>query len=205
MPTLTGSARHLSGENKERKSKLNADPEARPSSAAGNADPEACPPIPAAPPHPPKGWFSRGYLPHFDAPNTIQHVTIHQSDSLPREVVRRMDAEIKAKPWYKRDPRRLEKIEKWLRAGHGSCILGMPAIAAMTQQTLLYFDGLRYRLMAWVVMPNHLHVLFEPTNGWPLNKIVASWKRHTAMEILAVHNLEKPVWHHELFDRFVRD
>lgn len=115
-----------------------------------------------------------------------------------------MDAEMQAKPWYKRDPRRLEKIEKWLKAGHGSCVLREPAIAAMTQQTLLYFDGYRYRLMAWVVMPNHVHVLFEPINGWPLNKIVASWKRHTAMEILAVRNMEKPVWHHEYFDRFIR-
>src|ERR687898_598900 len=35
----------------------------------------------------PKGWHSRGYLPHFDSPETVQFVTFRLADSLPRSVV----------------------------------------------------------------------------------------------------------------------
>ena len=34
-----------------------------------------------------KGWHSRGYLPHFDSPETIQFVTFRRADSLPRTVI----------------------------------------------------------------------------------------------------------------------
>jgi putative transposase len=48
---------------------------------------------------------------------------------------------------------------------------------------LQIFDTKRYSLVAWVVMPNHVHVLFQPVNGWSVAKIVASWKKFTAREI----------------------
>ena len=72
-------------------------------------------------------------------------------------------------------------------AGHGSCVLREPAVAAMVQNALLFFDGQRYRLLAWVVMPNHMHVLFQPMGGWTMPKIVASWKKFTATRIRAFH------------------
>jgi len=68
-------------------------------------------------------------------------------------------------------------------AGHGSCFLRKPAIAGMVQESLLTFDSQRYRLLAWVVMPNHVHVLFQPMNGWTVAKIVAAWKKFTARKI----------------------
>ncbi len=58
-----------------------------------------------------------------------------------------------------------------------------PRIADMVQESLLSFDAQRYRLLAWVVMPNHVHVLFEPINIWSVAKIVASWKKFTARKI----------------------
>jgi len=80
----------------------------------------------------------------------------------------------------------------------------------MVQQSLLTFDRLRYHLIAWVVMPNHVHVLFEPIHGWTVAKIVASWKKFTARQICDHQRSLRetpsdPVWHREYWDRFIRD
>ncbi|MEN8178888.1 MAG: hypothetical protein ABFS39_09725 [Pseudomonadota bacterium] len=50
------------------------------------------------------------------------------------------------------------------------------SLAWIVEDSLLFGDGERYRLLAWVVMPNHVHVLIEQFNGWPLGKPVQSWK-----------------------------
>jgi type I restriction enzyme R subunit/putative DNA methylase len=82
----------------------------------------------------------------------------------------------------------------------------------MVQGSLLTFDSQRYRLLAWVVMPNHVHVLFQPMNGWTVAKIVAAWKKFTARKICDDRrdsgegpNPNAPVWHREYWDRYIRD
>jgi hypothetical protein len=37
-----------------------------------------------------RGWYSRGYLPHFDAEGIIQHITYHLGDSLPKVALEKM-------------------------------------------------------------------------------------------------------------------
>jgi REP element-mobilizing transposase RayT len=56
-------------------------------------------------------------------------------------------------------------------------------------------------------MPNHVHVLFEPTKGWTVAKIVAAWKKFTARSICDDRRStgDGPVWHREYWDRFIRD
>ncbi len=131
----------------------------------------------------PGGWHSRGYLPHFDGHEVTQHVTFHLADSLPTEARERVEEEIRTLPREKQDAERRKRVETWIDSGQGSCVLREPAIAALVQSSLLHFDGLRYRLLAWVVMPNHAHVLFQPLYDWTVAKIVASWKKFTAREI----------------------
>jgi REP-associated tyrosine transposase len=80
----------------------------------------------------------------------------------------------------------------------------------MVQGSLLAFDGERYRMLAWVVMPNHVHALFQPMNGWTMAKIVASWKKFTARQICdwrreSGEEASGPVWHREYWDRYIRD
>jgi putative DNA methylase len=53
------------------------------------------------------------------------------------------------------------RIEEYLDAGHGACWLRRPEIAALVEGALRYFDGQRYRLLAWCVMPNHVHTLIR--------------------------------------------
>ena len=90
-----------------------------------------------------------------------QHVTFHLADSLPQTVLLRFEAELKTLPTEKRDVERRKRVDAWIDAGHGSCALRKPDIADMVQGSLLTFDSQRYRLLAWVVMPNHVHVLFS--------------------------------------------
>jgi REP element-mobilizing transposase RayT len=145
----------------------------------------------------------------------------HLADSLPREVVERVEAEIGILPADQQEFERRKRWEDWIDAGHGSCVLREPAAAAMVQDSLLHFDSLRYRLLAWAVMPNHVHVLFQPLPGWTVAQIVASWKRFTARRIcdfcragnpgtpgtanLPIGKNPTPVWHREYWDRFIRN
>jgi len=155
-------------------------------------------------------WHSRGYLPHFESSEVTQHVTFHLADSLPQTVLLRLESELKTLPAGKRDAEHRKRVDAWIDAGHGSCILRKPAIAAMVQGSLLTFDSQRYRLLAWVVMPNHVHVLFQPINGWTVAKIVAAWKKFTARKICdnrrnGGDGPSAPVWHRENWDRYIRD
>jgi len=59
----------------------------------------------------------------------------------------------------------------------GNCWLRQPEIARIVEDAVLHFDGERYRLIAWAVMPNHVHALIEPIAGHGLGSIVSSWKR----------------------------
>ena len=158
------------------------------------------------------GWHSRGYLPHFESPNLIQHVTFHLADSLPQSALIKLESELKILPVERRDLERRKRVEAWIDAGHGSCVLRNPAIAAMVQKSLLTFDSQRYRLLAWAVMPNHVHVLFEPINGWIVAKIVTAWKKFTARRICDLDNHQTSgtsphasIWHREYWDRYIRD
>ena len=160
-------------------------------------------------------WHSRGYLPHLESSETIQHITFRLADSLPLPVVERLEIELKELPGEKRDIERRKRIEAWLDAGHGSCVLREPPIARAAQNSLLFFDSQRYRLLAWVIMPNHVHVLLTPLDPWAVAKIVAAWKKFTARTIRESWERQSPdwpqfrgakgaVWQREYWDRYIR-
>jgi len=101
-----------------------------------------------------RGWYSRGYLPHFDSPYVIQHITYRLADSLPGAVLEQMKAEAESsvRDDEKRKAELRQRIEIYLYAGHGPCVLQMPEIAACGVDTWHHFDGERYRLLEWVVI-----------------------------------------------------
>jgi putative transposase len=168
-------------------------------------------------------WHSRGYLPHFESAEAIQHVMFHLADSLPQAALLRFECELKMLPSDKRDEERRKRAEAWIDAGHGLCILRQSRLADMVQGSLLSFDSQRYRLLAWVVMPNHVHALFEAMDSWTVAKVVASWKKFTARRICdylredAIRGIagkknanpeigvpRQPIWHREYWDRYIR-
>ena len=134
----------------------------------------------ASRPH--KAWHSRGYLPHLDQPALVQFVTFRLSDSVPAEVVAAWKEELA--PTGREpadDPRCAElrqRIERYSDQGQGACWLRDERIAEQVEKTLLHFDGVRYRLLAWVVMPNHVHALLETLPGVPARR------RHPLVEIV---------------------
>ncbi len=171
--------------------------------------------------HSETAWHSRGYIPHFDAATVIQHVTFHLADSLPAEALDRIEIELTSIPTERQDVERRKRTEAWIDAGHGSCILRCVDAATWVQNALLHFDAERYRLYAWVVMPNHVHVLFQTINGWLMPKVVASWKSFTGRRLSPLlpdaadkksqagawrsQGRLRRVWHREYWDRFIRD
>jgi putative DNA methylase len=150
-----------------------------------------------------KQWYSRGYLPHFDHPGLQQAITYHLADSLPASALKRMEemAKLQKDP----DAELRCRIQKYLDAGYGACYLKEPRIAAMVEQSFMYFDEERYKLLAWVIMPNHVHVLIEMFSGSLLCDIIHSWKSFTAQEANKLLNRKGQFWYREYYDRFIRD
>jgi REP element-mobilizing transposase RayT len=73
------------------------------------------------------------------------------------------------------------------------------------ENAFLHFDADRYRLHAWTIMPNHVHVIATPLLDNTLSNIVHSWKSFTAKEANRVLNRTGPFWWREYFDRAIRD
>ena len=147
-----------------------------------------------------RGWHSRGYLPHFDAPGVRQMITYRLATRMPAS--RRHEWEALLALEDEREKR--IKIESYLDAGHGECFLRRPEIAALVQENLLHFDGTRYRLLAWVVMPNHVHALIEIAQ-MPLAEIMHVWKSYTGKAANRLLKRTGDFWQAEYFDHFIRD
>jgi REP element-mobilizing transposase RayT len=68
-----------------------------------------------------------------------------------------------------------------------------------------HFDSERYKLLGYVVMNDHVHVVVEPFSGYRLSAIVHSWKSFSANAIHGHSGAQGSVWQDEYFDRIVRD
>ena len=97
-----------------------------------------------------------------------------------------------------------DSIQDYLDAGHGSCVLRDDACRQVVENSLWHFAGERYHLYAYVVMPNHVHVLFQPMEGRTLSRIVADWKSFTAHKINELLGTDGVVWQKESFDTLIR-
>ena len=156
-------------------------------------------------------WYSRGYFPHFDSDLTTQHVCFHLFDSLPQKLVRQWREEFErlraSKAVQESDLQRQhrERIHESLDACYGSCFLRNDQVAEIVENSLLHFDGDRYILHAWCVMPNHVHTLFTPKSGNKMSSIVHTWKSFTAHECNKLLDRSGKFWEREPFDRYIRN
>jgi REP element-mobilizing transposase RayT len=106
------------------------------------------------------------------------------------------------------DAERRRRIEAMLDKGHGSAILRHPQAAQCIIENWHHFAGQRYDLIAWVVMPTHVHLMIRPLNGESLPQIVQSWKSYTGKRLKALFPhacVDGHIWLREYWDRFIRD
>ena len=151
----------------------------------------------------PRYWHSRGYLPHFDQDGFRQLVPFRLADSVPQLVLDRWHIELKSGEISDAGVRR--RIEYYLDQNYCESWLRVPEIANILQETLLKWDGERYRLIAWVIMPNHGHILLSPFEGHRVSDIMHSIKSFTAHFANDLLKRKGRFWAKEYFDRYIRD
>ena len=145
---------------------------------------------------------TRGYLPHLEEENGIYFITFRLAGTIPFRLIRKWELEKKlileaaAQQRRKLTPfevRRLNdlqfaRIDEYLDRGLGSCWLSSSSVAEMVVNAMKYFDGDRYHLDTWCVMPNHVHSIVEPIGGWKLANVLHSWKSFTSTEANRILN-----------------
>lgn len=129
-------------------------------------------------------------LPHWRQSGVTYFITFRLADSLPMEKPREIDF-LMTQADTEDSSTFMPKLEKWLDPGHGEC--------------LRHFDGQRNDLLAWVVMPNHVHVLVKSLEGFAIDKVLHTWKSSTAHEINKLLGRSGQLWQTESYDHIVRD
>jgi len=171
---------------------------------------------------------SRGRLPHVEQPNACYFITFRTADSLPRAVTAALAAQRAA--WLQqlggesRDnaeheclarlsrPDRVEFARRCARAWHdsldschGVCVLRTHSLRQHVVDSLCHGDGVRYDLDAFVVMPNHVHMLVGFSEPGSMRRQCASWKHYSATRIQRALGRRGRFWQSESYDRVVRD
>ena len=161
----------------------------------------------------------RTRLPHWDAEHAIYFVTWHLFDALPSEVMARFrgerDAEranicrLRGSATFAEqrmlDAALIDACERFLDQHAGECLLRDQRAARIVADSLKFFDGVRYRLHAWCVMPNHAHAVLSCMDGHNLSSIQHSIKGFTSKEINKLLGRTGTLWQAEGFDRCIRD
>jgi REP element-mobilizing transposase RayT len=150
------------------------------------------------------GWYDRGYIPHFEGGEIPQFFTFRLYDSLPASVLKRWREETAeagddAKIQFRKN------VERYLDRGYGSCFLRDERVANLVQNSLHFHHDKKYRLSAWVIMPNHIHFLATPLENIELSQIAHSIKSFTAHEANKLLERTGQFWQHEPFDRYIRN
>jgi REP element-mobilizing transposase RayT len=147
-----------------------------------------------------RGWHERGYLPHRDEPGLTQFVTFRLVDSFPESLRSEWEH-----LWRLEDgEQRRAKLQAYLDRGRGECHLRRAEIAQIVEDAIRRFHGERYDLLAWVVMPNHVHALFHLSDT-PMSEIVESWKKYTATKANRLLSRRGAFWEADYWDTFMRD
>jgi len=167
-----------------------------------------------------------GNLPHWYQPGVTYFVTFRTGDSVPQDLLhswhRRRD------DWLRRngiDPTQADwkprlrasaKLERayhatftrefmeYLDQGYGDCRLREPRLAKIVADSLAHFDGERYQLGDFVVMPNHVHLLACLLGETDIERQCWSWKTFTATAINRELGTSGRFWQEESFDHLVR-
>jgi REP element-mobilizing transposase RayT len=160
----------------------------------------------------------RGRLPHWEKDAGLYFITFHLADSLPRPILEKMAERHRILNAAKSVGAHLlpsqemlvaefcaAKVEEYFDRGAGSCSLHDPRIGELVGNALRFWEGKRYRLIAWCVMPNHVHVVCRLLPGQNLSKVLQGWKSFTARRANEILGRSGAFWQREYYDRLIRD
>ena len=165
-------------------------------------------------------------LPHIQPEGATFFVTSRLAGSLPIDIVEKLhrerdliDAELakivdkyeRAEKAYLASRRLFSKWDKAMDASDtGIKYLANAQIAQLVADSLHFRDGVVYELIAFCIMPNHIHIVFTPLEEskgkyFSLSKIMHSLKRHTARQANLILERNGAFWQHENYDHYARD
>ncbi len=170
---------------------------------------------------------TRRKLPHWSQAGTVAFITWRLHDSLPRPLIERFLNDRKhwlslhhidvTQPGWRAKLASLQDYQlheyhrrftdRWhleLDAGHGEAFLRRPDLAAVVADSLQFFDGDRYELHDFVVMPNHVHVLAVFPDHEAMTRQCESWKRFTGTQINKMLDRKGRFWQQDSYDHLVR-
>jgi REP element-mobilizing transposase RayT len=156
-------------------------------------------------------------LPHWEKEEGLYFITFHQADSLPDSVLKKLAERKRILKAAKNCNAHLlpeqkallaawnqTRIEECYDHGAGSCAFNDQRIAGAMAAALRFHEGKHYRLLAWCIMPNHVHVVVRLLPGRDLATVVKAWKNFSARS--ANHALQRTgrFWQPEYYDRLIR-
>lgn len=138
------------------------------------------------------GWHVRGYIPHFDGYGAAQHIVFRTLNSLHRDVISGAEkmSVTQARHW----------IDTQLDLSKEGRVFSDIRAAMMMEEIIRHFDGERFDLLAWCIMPNHLHVFIVPLGHYHLGSIVRTWKVQASKWLGGGQ-----IFASDYFDRYIRD
>ena len=151
-----------------------------------------------------RGWYRHGGLPHFDGEVT-QFITFRLADSLPKNVLNRLRTELERDKLADDSEEFRKRVEEYLDSGAGKCILRKPEVARIVQETILKEHGISCDIKAWVIMPNHVHLLLRLYKGHDLSGLMKRIKGVSARKVNQLRGTDGSVWQADYFDRYIRD
>jgi putative transposase len=171
--------------------------------------------------------LEREKLPHWAQAGTLSFITWRTEDSMPRQVIEKWIRQ--RKTWLSQqgiDPKspdwkdRLRQLpeakqehfhqqlsghwENSLDECHGACVLRRPDLARIVADSLHHFDGERYVLSDYVVMPNHGHLIACFPDPAQMLKQCESWKHFTAVQLNRALGRKGSFWQSDSFDHLIR-
>ena len=148
-------------------------------------------------------------LPHWQQDSCPQFITFRERDSLPQSILRAWRAE--RDRWLARNPEPHDEaakeayrelftnpIEDALDQGMGPCRLRKPTNRTILEKVLMHSNGNKVEQLAWVIMPNHVHLLCRPFD--PIEDLIKIWKGTSARRIG-----EGSIWQSNYRDTMIRN
>jgi REP element-mobilizing transposase RayT len=161
---------------------------------------------------------NRGRLPHWEKEEGLYFITFHLADSLPKSVLAKIAERHHILSTGKQNGANLlpeqkaslaayshARIEEYFDSGAGSCPFLDMRIAGAMAAALRFREGQHYRLLAWCVMPNHVHAVVRLFPGQELARIVKAWKNFSAKAANQALGRKGRFWRREYNDRLIRN